>query len=219
MSTRATLRTTIRAELNDSGATALWATALLDRWIADAIRAWSRDVPRERSWSQTATANVSSYPLPADWMDGVRVEHPSGMYRTRSPFVGGDVDPGALVTMDASVRPAALAWDVWAGNLVLSPAPSKTGESISVRYLAQYTAMTDDVTTVDVPATEESALIWWTCARALEWLGMDEARRQRFERDHGADPLQVQQAYDARYARMVRERSGGVRQRRAVVRA
>lgn len=218
MSTRATLRTTIRAELNDSGGTALWATALLDRWIADAIRAWSRDVPRERTWSQTTTANVASYAVPADWMDGVRVEHPSGYYRMRGAFAGGDVDPGALITVDPSIKPGALLWDVWAGNLVLSPAPGASGETVSVRYLAQYTAVTDDVTTVDVPAAEESALVWWTAARALEWLGMDEARRQRFERDRGADPLGVQRAYDQRYARMVRERNSGVRQRRAVVR-
>lgn len=218
MSTRATLRTTIRAELNDAGATALWATALLDRWIADAIRTWSRDVPRERTWSQTTTVNVASYAVPADWIDGVRVEHPSGQFRTRAPFVGGDVDPATLVTVDPSVKPAVLLWDVWAGNLVLSPAPSKTGETISVRYLAAYTAVADDTTTLDVPAAEEEALVWWVAARALEWVGMDEAKRQRFEAARGSDPLSVRQAYQARYTGMVSERSRGVRQRRAVVR-
>ncbi len=218
MSTRATLRTTIRAELNDAGGTALWATALLDRWIADAIRAWSRDVPRERTWSQTTTASVASYAVPADWLDGVRVEHPGGQFRTRAAFVGGDVDPGTLVTVDPSMKPASLAWDVWAGSLVLSPAPSASGETILVRYLAQYTAVTDDVTTLDVPPAEEEALVWWVCSRALEWLGMDEAKRQRFERQRGSDPLAVEKAYDRRYQQMVHERTRGVRQRRAVVR-
>jgi hypothetical protein len=218
VSTRATLRTTIRAELNDSGGTPLWAMALLDRWIADAILAWSRDVPREQTWSQTTTANQGAYALPADWMAGVRVEHPSGFYRARVPFAGGDVDPGALVTIDPTVKPGGLLWDVWAGELVLSPAPDASGQTILVRYLAQYTAVADDVTNLDVPAAEESALVWWVCARALEWVGMDEAKRQRFERQRGADPLSVQQAYERRYTQMVRERNRGVRQRRAVVR-
>jgi hypothetical protein len=218
MATRATVRTTIRAELNDSGGTALWSTALLDRWIADAIRAWSYDVPRERTWSQATTANVAAYTLPADWLDGVRVEHPSGFFRERVPFVGGDVTPDAQITVDPTAKPAALLWDVWAGQLVLSPAPTASGETILTRYLAGYTAVADDVTVLDLPAAEEEALTWWVCARALEWVAMDEAKRQRFERQRGSDPSASRDAYHGRYQAMVRERKRGVRQRRAVVR-
>lgn len=218
MATRATLRTTIRAELNDSGGTAFWSTALLDRWIADAIRAWSRDVPRERTWSQTTTANDGTYTLPSDWMDGVRCEYPAGYMRTRAPFAGGDVTPDVIVSNDPTLKPVDLLWDVWAGELVLSPVPTKSGETISTRYLAQYTAVSDDVTVLDVPVAEEEALVWWVCSRALEWIGMDESKRQRFESDRGADPVKVRGAYDERYRQMVGERTRGVRQRRAVVR-
>src|SRR3954451_15439304 len=108
MSTRATLRTTIREELNDSGAAKLWSDSLLNRWIADGIRAWSRDVPRERTWSQTTTANDGTYTLPTDWIEGLRCEHPAGFMRQRVAFAGGDVTPDVIVSNDPSLKPVGL---------------------------------------------------------------------------------------------------------------
>ena len=48
MATRATLRTAVRAELNDGGTTQLWSDALLNEWLAEAIRDYGRRLPK---WS------------------------------------------------------------------------------------------------------------------------------------------------------------------------
>src|SRR5439155_14826525 len=46
MTTRAEIRGRIRDELNDNGSVKLWTDALLNRWIGEATKEWSRVVPR-----------------------------------------------------------------------------------------------------------------------------------------------------------------------------
>jgi len=41
---------------------------------------------------------------------------------------------------------------------------------------------------LDVEVTDEEALVLYACERALQWIGLDEAKRQRFERQRGAAP-------------------------------
>ena len=83
MTTRADIRTRARDELNDNGSVKVWSDALLNRWIGEGIREWSRVVPRDRPWQTTSTANDPSYVLPSDVLEVVRVEHPPGMFRVR----------------------------------------------------------------------------------------------------------------------------------------
>ena len=74
MTTRADIRTRTRDELNDNGAVTVWSDTLLNRWIGEAIREWSRVVPRDRTWQTTSTANDPSYVLPSDVLEVVRVD-------------------------------------------------------------------------------------------------------------------------------------------------
>ena len=219
MTTRADIRTRARDELNDAGAVKVWSDALLNRWIGEAIREWSRAVPRDRTWQTTSTANDPSYLLPGDVLEVVRVEHPPGFFRTRGGLRDGDVSPTAGASALGSwsgLRPAELTWEQWGGEVVLIPAPDVAAEAIEVRYKGAYTVPSDDLISLEVAADDEEALVLYACARALQWIALDEAKRQRFERQRGADPSAVRQAYERRFEALVRQRRGVVRPRRIV---
>ena len=95
--------------------------------------------------------------------------------------------------------------------MVLIPAPDATGEAIEVRYKGAYTVPADDVTALDVATSDEEALVLYACGRALQWIALDEAKRQRFERQRGADPSAVRQEYERRFQALHRQRRGGAR--------
>ena len=221
MTTRAEIRTRTRDELNDNGGVKLWSDGLLNRWIGEAIREWSRVAPRDRTWQTTSTANDPSYALPSDVLEIVRVEHPPGVFRTHGGLRDGDVSPTAdLGGLEGwtGLRPAQLTWEQWGSEVVLVPAPDVTGETIEVRYKGAYSVPADDVTPLDVPIADEEALVLYACGRALQWIALDEAKRQRFEQQRGADPGASRQAYERGFRTLARERTGGVRRRRIVSR-
>jgi len=218
MTTRADIRTRARDELNDNGVAKVWSDGLLNRWIGEAIREWSRVVPRDRTWQTTSAANDPTYVLPSDVLEVVRVEHPPGVFRVRGGLRDGDVSSSADLGEWTGLRPAQLLWEQWGGEVVLIPAPDASGQAIEVRYKGAYTAPSDDLTVLDVAAADEDALLLYACARALQWIALDEAKRQRFERERGADPGAARQAYEQGFRAMARERQGGVRPRRIVVR-
>lgn len=221
MTTRADIRTRARDELNDAGSVKVWSDGLLNRWIGEAIREWSRQVPRDGTWQTTSTANDPSYALPSDVLEVVRVEHPPGILRARGGLHDGDVSPTADLGGLGSwpgLRPAQLLWEQWGGEVVLIPAPDASGETIEVRYKGAYTVPSDDVTALDVAAADEEALVLYACGRALQWIAMDEAKRQRFERQRGADPVDSREEYERAFRAMARQRQGGIRPRRLVSR-
>jgi len=218
MTTRAEVRGRIRDELNDNGAVKLWSDALLNRWIGEATKEWSRMVPRDGVWQTTSVANTPSYTLPSDVLDVVRVEHPPGVFRVRGGLHDGDVAPAVDLSVWPETRPLELSWEQWGGQVFLIPAPGKTGEAIEVRYKGAYSVPSDDVTALDVEAQDEEALVLYACARALQWIGQDEAKRQRFERQRGADPLAARQEYERGFLALARRRRSGVRPRRLVTR-
>jgi len=218
MTTRADIRTRTRDELNDNATVKLWSDALLNRWIGEAIREWSRVAPCDGTWATTSVANTPGYALPADVLEVVRVEHPVGVFRTRGGLHDGDVSSLADLGAWAGLQPAQPTWEQWGGEVVLIPAPGASGEAISVRYKGAYAVPSDDVTVLDVAAQDEEALVLYACARALQWVALDEAKRQRFARERGADPAVSRQGYERAFRALARERRGGVRGRRIVAR-
>jgi hypothetical protein len=221
MATRSDIRSRARDELNDSAATKLWSDALLNRWIGEAIREWSRVAPRDRTWQTTSTANDPSYALPSDALEVVRVEHPPGLFRVRGGLRDGDTAPAADLSALGSwtgLKPAELTWEQWNGELVLVPAPGASGEVIEVRYKGAYAVPADDATALEVAAADEDALVLYVCARALQWVALDEGKRQRFERQRGVDPSAVRSEYDRDFQQLVRQKRAGIRPRRLVVR-
>lgn len=205
MTTRAELRARIRTELNDAGGTPLWSDSALNQWIDEAVRDYGEHLPREASTTLTSVADQASYTLPTDCDRALRVEHPDGVFRVPLRLIGGDALPGSEIVVGGPLIPT---YDVWAGQVVLDPAPTAGGEAIRLRYLATYPAPASDGATLATPSRDDALLIWGVCARALRWIDTDESKRQRFERQRGVSAQQAaspyEQALHASYAQRLR---------------
>jgi hypothetical protein len=227
---RSGLRATIRAELNDSGGTPLWSDALLNEWIAEAIRDYGRNLPRQSVEAFSSVAAQAEYALAARCAAVARVEHPSGCIRVEDPLSPGDdgqlgwAGGGVCAPFGSrlEVEGAALAYEVWGppGNMILTlrPAPTASGESIEVRELQTYAEPSADGDTLATPGGDDDLLIWFVCNRALQWLGTDESKRQRWERDRGITAQRAAGQYERDYRSELRRRQRRVAQRRLVVR-
>jgi hypothetical protein len=223
MTTRAGLRSSARAELNDSAGTQLWTDALLNEWIVEAMRDFGRDFPKESSATLTSVATQAEYALAADCLRVTRVEHPTGFFRLPDPLSAGDlVDPFALSQGSPRVASSQLAYEVYgphgARTLTLRPAPTIAGESIRVHYLAVWAEPAADADTRATPAVDDTLLIWLVAARALRWISTDESKRQRFERQRGVTTAQANESYRAEYRQVVANRAARAAPRRLVVR-
>jgi hypothetical protein len=216
--TRAAWRSQVRNELGDGGGTPLWADGLLDAWLVEAIRDYGRHFPREGTATLTTVAGTSAYTLPADLVELVRVEHPVGTFRVRQARVGGEWR--AAETGDRAVRAGWWAYDVWGTTLELEPPPTVSGEAIALRYVARRAEPTADSSVLDVEDGDEALLSYYACARALEWIGAQEAKRQAFERERGAAADATARGYAQRYGEglAARRRQARPRQRRLVPR-
>lgn len=202
MTTRAALRTQIRNELNDAGATPLWSDERLNQWLAEAIRDYGRALPREVETSLASVADQAGYVLPADALRVARVEHPADVLRV----AGAD---GA----------EAAGYEVFGGQLVLAPAPGASGEAIGLRYLARYAEPAADGDTLATPVEDDALLVWYACWRALGWISADEAKRQRFERQRGATAAAEAEHYRQLYREALADRRRPLRSGRLTSRS
>jgi hypothetical protein len=116
------------------------------------------------------------------------------------------------------VPPGGLWYELWGGELVLTPAPETTGEAIAVRYVGAYIEPSIDASVLDVATRDEDAIVAHVCAHAMEWIGADETKRMRFERERGASPADSRRQFEGRYAAARGRRLAGVRARRLVPR-
>jgi hypothetical protein len=57
-----------------------------------------------------------------------------------------------------------------------------------------YTEPSADGLVLDVASQDEDAIVAHVCAHAMEWIGADEAKRMRFERERGASPASISTA-------------------------
>jgi hypothetical protein len=136
------------------------------------------------------------------------------------PGHSGELEPGSeLQPAGSLISPPGGQWyEVWARELVLTPAPDVSGETIRVRYVGGYTEPSADGSVLDLATRDEDAIVAHVCAHAMEWIGADEAKRMRFERERGASPVEARRQFEARYAAARARRLAGVRSRRLVAR-
>lgn len=208
MTTRGELKARVRSELNDAGAARLWSDSLIEGWIGEAIRAYGRSLPREAVTTLASVAGQADYALPADTLAVLRVEHPEGIVRVGRPGAAGE---------DLAATLGWPAYDVYAGTLTLRPAPGRSDEAIRVRYQASYPEPAADGDLLATPPAHDDLLVWQACFRALAWIGTDEAKRQRFERERGVSAAEAATEYRARYAEAVRQIGSRVAGRRLLV--
>jgi hypothetical protein len=195
VTTRAALRALIRQELNDASGTQLWTDSLINEWIAEAIRLYGRSLPKEASATMTTVADQAAYALPADTDRVLRVEYPEGV-----PW-----------RPDLGSRGVCGSYRAFAGNLELSLAPSTSGDTIHLAYLARYAEPSADGDTLATPAADDDILTRLVVGRALRWITLDEAKRQRFERQRGASAGEAASLYEREAQELIQQRKRRVR--------
>ena len=219
MTTRAELRQRIRDELNDNASVKLWGDALLNQWIVEGLRELGRRLGLEKTTSLTSVASQEAYGLPADALEVIRVEHPASVMRVPGGLRSGEGaadGAGGPSARTGSASPSR--YELFGGQLVLVPPPATSGDEIRGRYRGAYAEPSTDGAVLDVPARDEDLVVAYACSRALQWIGTDEAKRQRFERSRGADPSALRREYERDLVRMLRERRWYVGTRRLVAR-
>jgi hypothetical protein len=197
--TRAAWRTLARNELDDNGATKLWSDGLLNEWLAEAIRDYARVFPLETTGSLTTVASQADYTLPIGLVELVRVEHPTNTFRVRQERTGGDWRRGAAnVPLEDRIG-SRYAYEIWGATLSLEPAPTASGESINLRYVARRTEPSADGDNLPVDDGDVELLTFYVGTRALFWIGTQEAKRQAYERTRGADATKLGREYRSMY--------------------
>ena len=204
MATLAELRAALRVMLGDNGAEGyLWNDGALDLHLNDAVRDYSRSFPREREATLSTVAGQPSYDLPADCLVVVRAEYLEGA--VRYPLTDGGDSWGS-------------GYQQFGGRIILSPTPADSGHQIVLGYLAPHAALEagDDPSTV--AAADGDLLLAFACARALQGLSVEEAKRQRFQERSG-EPAEASAAlYWEQYQRGMKVRRTELRAARLAVR-
>jgi hypothetical protein len=194
VTTRAGLRALVRNELNDNANIKLWADADLNQWIGEAITEYSYQLPKEASTTLTSIAGTDTYAVPADLIRFQRVRQPKSQLRQLGEL-------------------AAYGYLVFAGSLILDPAPGATGgdQNIFLDYLARYPLPSADGDTLATPTADDRVLVDLVCAKAMSWIDTDEVKRQRFERLRALTARSLAESYQQKASAAIATRKRAVR--------
>jgi hypothetical protein len=176
MVNRTDLRGRIRYELNDSATgNYLYPDFLLNFYIDEALRDWSFRYPPVRSATITPVNGQRVYPLSFDVQRIVKVEQPSG---TRLP-------QGNISTeVHHSFKPYVQAWEFSKARELTLRYNSITGDAdLTLTYYGYYLLPTNDTTPLDLEEPDETALTWFVCSRAIQWLDTQRGQRGDLSRN------------------------------------
>lgn len=155
MTTRATIRTSLRERLGEPASGGFWTDAELNTNIANATQAYAIRMPTRSRTAQAIVANTSSYTVPADCLTIKRVEDQNGIQLTnRTPE-----NPRRM-------------WDTLYGwfqegrQLIITPAPTYN-QTVTLTYIPTRTPVTDDVAAIPIEPGDE--LILLALAEADAW--------------------------------------------------
>lgn len=202
MSTLLGLRTALRVLLDDADSSGyLWSDAQLNRYLADAVKGYSRRFPREMEASITTVAGQREYDLPPD------CDRVAGVELVEDLLVlveGGDSYGDGYY--------------VYGGKLGLMPEPATGGKTLDVRYLAPHASLSLDADVSTVPAGDEEMLLALAAAKAMRSVATDAAKRGQFEEHTGQSALAASAAYQVEWESGARSRGRRVRPGRLVAR-
>jgi len=168
MTSRATLRTSLRARLEDVGAGPLWDDATLNEAIAAAVRRYGQVVRASRTLSLSLAEGATSAILPADVEDDriVAVFDPDGNRVARHR---------GTVSQPGEPSPGEQAWRAWGGLLSLDlPA---AGGTWRLDYRAVRSVPADDAVAVDLASGDEDLIVSLALAIALDQRIVADAKR------------------------------------------
>ena len=158
MTTLGELRAELRLTLADE---ATWPDALLDGWVAEAVRFYSAEFPQMVTQEIALTAGLREYDLPAGYLGMLDVEYPAGQEPARYLVQG--------TPRDLLFRAGGPVYAVRAGRLLLAETPAD-GQSAALTCLTtrEVPAIGDDDAPVDAPGAHLEALIAF-CEFRAHW--------------------------------------------------
>ncbi len=202
MTTRLQFLAGVRAELGDNGPNFVWPDSLLQSFLSDALNQLSIDWAPVRELSLVAVNNQRDYALdpvanPVGPAGVISVQYPAGFVVWPGDSSAQYVQMFPTITNGSTWQPFDQRWEYIAGVgtvaqllrfryplVVVQPA------TVIVRYWSVYTPPVSDSALLDVAISDEVALKWASCARAMEWL--DEQRGKRSAQ--AAGPVNAAQA-------------------------
>lgn len=182
------MRAIIRRQITD---TTTWRNAILDGWIQDAVRDYSREFPRRLRKTLTLTTGTQAYDLPGGqaFQHVLRVEYPAGQ---NPPEFLWQTDEGELEFQNGGYAYALRApaddiadeLDAAAGKIVFAPTVT-TGETAAIEYHALHAVPVagDDDAIVTVPDGHVEALVAFVEFRQAAQLNNDARWRQCIAND------------------------------------
>lgn len=186
MTTRLDIINRVRLELGDGVAPYVWADALLQEYVREAVREWSLVRPARRQVSLVGTVGQRDFSLGAEVVPNgvVSVEWPAGVLVP----VGATQPESPRWSWELGAGPSQIWFYEQAFELVENGTgsvvrlryglpPEGVGQAVVVTYLGYYAAPQQDGDILEVAQADEVALVWFVCGRAYRWL--DEQRSKR----------------------------------------
>lgn len=202
MANRAQLRGMLRNRLEDAGPDPLWTDDILNDAIAEAIRRYSTNIPKQKVTGIAVLPGDQEIEMPesVNALRVVRVFDDRGNLWPR--WDGSGEAPPVPVTRTGET------WRVWANALLLGVPATRSG-LWRLEYLVHREAPVNDIDALDIQPNDEDILIALALAVALSRRAISEGKR--YTGKSGVHPL----AAAARAAQVDADRMFWTRTQRA----
>lgn len=172
MTTRPQIRTMLRNRLEDSGPDPLWSDDVLNDAIAESVRRYSTNIPRQEVAALAVMAGDREVEVPP----GVNALRVARVFDDRgTPWLRweGYGDPPPVPMGPAS---GSMTWRVWANMIILGAAAPRTA-LWRVEHLVHRNTPADDATPLDIQPNDEDIIVALALAVALSRRAISEGKR------------------------------------------
>jgi len=172
MTTRSQMRTMVRRRLADEGPDPLWDDAFLNDAIAEAIRRYSTNVPRQEAAAIAVAAGDREIEMPED-VNALRVVRVFDDGGTLWPRWEGSGAPPPVPYGAARGR---CTWRAWANALLLGEPAPRTG-LWRIEHLVHRLEPADDLVPLDIQPNDEDIIVALALAVDLSRRAINEGKR------------------------------------------
>ena len=172
MNTKGQLRTRLRDELGDNGASQVWSDTLLDSLLDEAVDWYSRLFPMQAVAYRDVAAGQTTFAVPPGALQIVQAECPPGTVLPQEASApAGESSRGGLRQ----------SWSIWAGAVFLGN-PASGNEVGTGRLIIKLLLPWDPLSAIDDwngPPGDERLLVIWAAGEAWAWLDGQDQKRGR----------------------------------------